>query len=80
MQADDAGFSVRISPKHGQGLDSVWLANWLKEHTQWLKNVFFKYGAVIFRGFSIPDALAFEQVGKVRVSHFMLSGHSSKEA
>lgn len=70
--ADDLGVSVQevapfllvISPKDKQqsAPDAEWLAAWLEKHTAWFRDTFFERGALIFRGFRVPDARAFEKV------------------
>ncbi|CAK9077436.1 unnamed protein product [Durusdinium trenchii] len=56
------GFVVQISPKDGVALDSAWLRNWTQEKKECLKSAFFEHGVLLFRGFAIPDARAFEEV------------------
>mmetsp|Transcript_78809 Transcript_78809/g.228846 ORF Transcript_78809/g.228846 Transcript_78809/m.228846 type:complete len:432 (-) Transcript_78809:135-1430(-) len=58
-----APFVVVISPQDAkQPATGEWLANWLTEHQEAFRKVFFRHGAVIFRGFNVPSPVAFETV------------------
>lgn len=71
LAAEDLGVSVEeaapfllvISPKDTQNApDSEWLSAWVENHTAWFRDAFFQHGAMVFRGFRVPDAVAFERV------------------
>ncbi|OLQ12234.1 Clavaminate synthase-like protein [Symbiodinium microadriaticum] len=60
-------FVARISPKTEMVLDSPWLTDWMQKNTKCLRHAFVQYGALLFRGFQIEDASAFEAVALAMV-------------
>ncbi|CAE7782776.1 unnamed protein product [Symbiodinium sp. CCMP2456] len=48
-------------------LDSPWLTDWMQKNTKCLRHAFVQYGALLFRGFQIEDASAFEAVALAMV-------------
>lgn len=59
----EGSFILVVSPKEGQPhLGADWLAELLRNNRVWFRDAFFRHGAIIFRGFEVMDALAFEQV------------------
>ncbi|CAE7251688.1 ddaC [Symbiodinium sp. CCMP2592] len=60
-------FVARISPKKDTVLDSSWLTDWMQRNTKCLRHAFVQYGALLFRGFKIEDASAFEAVALAMV-------------
>jgi alpha-ketoglutarate-dependent taurine dioxygenase len=58
-----ASFVVVVSPADPtQPRDSEWLASVFRNNTDVFRTVLFEHGALIFRGFDVPDALSFETV------------------
>eukprot|EP00439_Symbiodinium_sp_Y106_P039088 s1467_g4.t1 len=60
-------FVARISPKKDTVLDSSWLTAWMQRNTNCLRHAFVQHGALLFRGFKIEDASAFEAVALAMV-------------
>ncbi|CAE8632679.1 unnamed protein product [Polarella glacialis] len=61
------GFVLIVSPARPgseASLEPGWLQTWLltAEASAWLRGAFFQHGAIVFRGFNVPDAPSFEQV------------------
>ncbi|CAK0909278.1 unnamed protein product [Prorocentrum cordatum] len=55
-----ASFVVVVSPEEPR--DSEWLASVFRKNTDVFRTIVFEHGALIFRGFDVPDALSFEKV------------------
>ena len=62
LQFASEAFLVTITPLEGQALDGQWLSAWTRSHSDCLRWLFFRHGALLFRGFHVPDATAFERV------------------
>lgn len=55
------------------------LSKWLTANKNWLEKILLKHGGILFRGFPIPDAVAFEEfIQALKLEMFVYRGHSPR--
>lgn len=53
---------VLITPKGDAPLDAAWLEGWIAVNAEFLRKAFFDHGAILLRGFRVPEPSDFERV------------------